>query len=159
SRPPRPGTGENSAPGRVRGAGPRPGPAGPGPRHKPARRTRGGLPPSRGGGRCGRWLLHQLSARSRRTPGRGRRVASPRTGGKAPADSPPAGAFFGEPLGRVVPPTRLEFEAEPAAGVSPVIVGRGGGNAQGLRGLRDGQAGEEAQLDEFGLALVLLFQL
>src|SRR6476619_6491920 len=55
-------------------------------------------------------------------------------------------------LGRTVPAHR---QAEPAPGVGPIVVGGRRGDAEGLRRLRAGQAREEAELDQFGLPLVL----
>src|SRR5262249_4803642 len=69
------------------------------------------------------------------------------------------GDAFWDWSGPVATPAPLEFKAEPAAGVSPVVVCCRGGNTKHLSGLRDGQTGKEAQLDEFGHALVMLFQL
>jgi len=42
----------------------------------------------------------------------------------------------------------VELAVEPGAGVNPVAFGGGDGNAQELRGLRHGQAGEVAELDQ-----------
>src|SRR6476620_6668307 len=53
---------------------------------------------------------------------------------------------------------RVHFDAEPAAGVSPVIVGGGGGDSQRAGGLFDGKARKETQLNQLGLARVVLFQ-
>src|SRR4051812_41369067 len=46
-------------------------------------------------------------------------------------------------------------EPEPAPGVSPVVVGRRGGDAECPGSVLDGQAAEVAELDEVGLPLVL----
>src|SRR2546426_1797257 len=44
---------------------------------------------------------------------------------------------------------------KPGAGVGPMALGSRGGNAEDLRGLFDRQADEIAELDEFGLLLVV----
>src|SRR5262245_26718129 len=46
------------------------------------------------------------------------------------------------------------FQAQPALGVDPIGVGGGGGDAQGLGGLVDGQPGEVAEFNELGLARI-----
>ena len=43
----------------------------------------------------------------------------------------------------------MEGGDEPGPCVSPVVVGGSGRDAEGGRGLRDGQAGEVAELDHF----------
>src|SRR5262249_33435802 len=50
---------------------------------------------------------------------------------------------------------RSDFPVEPGAGVVPVAVGGGKGNAQRFGGLVHGQAGEVAELDQRGLDAVL----
>src|SRR5262249_32192069 len=52
-----------------------------------------------------------------------------------------------------------DFLIEPGAGVGPVALGGGGGNAQSRGGLLDGQARKVAQLDQFSLDRVLARQL
>src|SRR5947209_5172106 len=43
-----------------------------------------------------------------------------------------------------------EGSDEPGSGISPVSVGSSGGDVEGGRGLRDGQAGEVAELHHLG---------
>src|SRR5262245_60972475 len=53
----------------------------------------------------------------------------------------------------------VDRHPEPAAGVRPVLLGGGGGDAQRGGRLLGGKAGEEAELDQLGLARVLRFEL
>src|SRR5262245_31331088 len=48
---------------------------------------------------------------------------------------------------------------QPGAGVRPVAIGRGGGDAEDLAGLLERQAGEVTQLDQLGLELILFSEL
>src|SRR5687767_7695681 len=47
-----------------------------------------------------------------------------------------------------------DLQAQPGAGISPVVVRGGGGDAQRPGGLLIAQTGEETQLDQVGLAFV-----
>src|SRR5262252_7141869 len=49
--------------------------------------------------------------------------------------------------------------SEAAAGVRPVLLGGGGGDAERGGRLLGGEAGEEPELDQLGLARVLSFEL
>ena len=53
--------------------------------------------------------------------------------------------------GRVLLARREHLLMQPGPGVSPVAVGGGARDAEGLGGLVDGQAGEVAELDQLGL--------
>ncbi len=61
--------------------------------------------------------------------------------------------------GRCAAGASLDFQAEPRAGVGPIVVGRRLGNAECLGGLGDGQPGEEAELDQPRPARVVPFEL
>ncbi len=52
-----------------------------------------------------------------------------------------------------------KFSIEPRTRVSPVLIGGGAGDSQEVRGLLDGQASEEVQLDQLGGLTVLMLEL
>src|SRR4051812_9463875 len=64
--------------------------------------------------------------------------------GKPRGDS---STFFGPDFGPVP-----ELAAEPGPGVGPVLLGRGRGDAQNVRRLREGTPEEVPELDQLGLA-------
>src|SRR5205814_2547529 len=95
-----------------------------------------------------------------RAGGPGPRRRSPRRG-KSRTWRPPGwavtspGAFRPAILSRaarIVPVGVRKFGVQPGAGEGPPALGRRHGHAQGVGGLRHGQAAEEAQGYEFGLA-------
>ena len=50
---------------------------------------------------------------------------------------------------------RLDFAEEPGAGVSPIVIGGAGGNAQHFGGFLKGHADEVTELHQFSFNLVL----
>src|SRR5262249_29737750 len=135
-------------------AGPRRGRPGPRPRHTPPGRTPAGGPGRGCPGRRGRSTRFQGVTRSWGPPrpgGEARLNTMRETGGGTVT-------FFSGRSGPVAG-RAVDRHPEPAAGVGPVLLGGGGGDAEGGGGLLGGEAGEEAELDQFGLARVLPLEL
>jgi hypothetical protein len=53
----------------------------------------------------------------------------------------------------------VDRHPEPASGIRPVLLGSGGGDAERGGRLLGGEAGEEPELDQLGLARVFRFEL
>src|SRR5262249_54011502 len=135
-------------------AGPRRGRPGPRPRRTPPGRTPAGGPDRGCPGRRGRSPRCRAVTRSWAPPrpGSGARWNTMReTGGGTVT-------FF---CGRSGPAAgqAVDRHPEPAAGVGPVLLGGGEGDAEGGGRLLGGEAGEEAELDQRGLARALRLEL